>query len=124
LSARQVLADRTHRLDAPVSVIQRALSRDRAKWVVLHPGEVLPEVLDLGAERVVWSSLWPVSPDDTVEFALSRYGTKTALRFRWLTDSPPDERGIAITRQRLNTLLASTLRGWLTQGRAWAGYTR
>ena len=33
------------------------------------------------------------------------------MRFRWRTDSPPDERGVGITRQRVNRKLAYSGRG-------------
>jgi len=36
--------------------------------MVLHPGEVMPEVLEaIPNSRVVWSSFWPSSPDDIIE---------------------------------------------------------
>src|SRR5438552_2569387 len=111
---RGVFADRVHRFAAPTWVVFDALTSDVAKWLPLQPGEVQPQIVAaVRPERVVWSSLWPVSPGDTVEFELSRLGGGTALRFRWLTDSPPDERGVGITRRRLNTKLASDLRGWV-----------
>jgi hypothetical protein len=52
-----------------------------------------------------------VSPDDTIEFDLVPDDGGTAMRFRWYTDSPPDERGIGITRQRLNQKFGGDLRG-------------
>jgi hypothetical protein len=63
-------------------------------------------------DRVVWSSFWPVSPNDTIEFDLSE---ATALRFRWYTDSPPDARGIGITRQRLNQKFGGNLRAVVSE---------
>jgi hypothetical protein len=41
------------------------------------------------------------------------------MHFRWLTESRPDERGIAFTQQRLNRKLAGDLRGWLAADEAW-----
>jgi hypothetical protein len=73
---------------------------------------VEPNVLEAVANnRVVWSSFWPISPNDTIEFDLARWGDGGEIRFRWFSSSPPDERGIAITRQRLNRKFASDLRG-------------
>jgi hypothetical protein len=110
---RQVLADRTHRYaGAPPSFLFEALTTRRHRWLVLQPGEVEPNVLEAVAnKRVVWSSFWPISPNDTIEFDLARCGDGGEIRFRWFSRSPPDERGIAITRQRLNRKFASDLRG-------------
>jgi ketosteroid isomerase-like protein len=48
-----------------------------------------------------------VSPDDTIELLLTEDGMDTLVRLRWQTSSPPDERGIAISRKRLNTKLGA-----------------
>jgi hypothetical protein len=105
---RIVLADRVYKYNAPIEFLFYALTADLAWWLGLHPGEVEPRVLETTKfDRVVWSSFWPVSPNDTIEFDLSG---ATALRFRWYTDSPPDERGIGITRQRLNRKIGGNLR--------------
>lgn len=113
MSTPGVFGDRTHRFAAPVWVVFDALTVERHNWLDLAPGEVAPTVLEADRpHRVVWSSLWPVSPDDTVEFQLVRYGPGTELRFIWRSPSPPDERGIGITRQRLNRKLGGDLRGW------------
>lgn len=112
-----VFADRTHRFAAPRSVMFDALTIGLDNWLVLAPGETAPEVVE--SERphgVVWSSLWPVSPGDTVEFELTRYGAGTEVRFIWRSPSPPDKRGIGITRQRLNRKLGSDLRAWTDSG--------
>lgn len=109
----EVFGDRTHRLAAPTWVVFKALTAELDEWLDLAPGDVRPQILAADEpHRVVWSSLWPVSPDDTVEFQLSRSGGGTELRFIWRSPSPPYERGIAITRQRLNRKLGGNLRGW------------
>ena len=111
---RDVLADRTHRFAAPRWVVYEALTGEQDRWLVLNPGEVRPTVRSaVRDESIIWSSFWPVSPDDTIEFELSRDGSGTGMRFRWLSDQPPDERGINLTRQRLNKKLASDLRAWV-----------
>jgi hypothetical protein len=110
---REVFADRVHRYEAPPWVMFRALTVARW-WLQLKPGEIEPQVLEsVPYERVIWSSFWPVSPDDTIEFSLTpeKEGRSTAIRFRWFTDSPPDERGINITRQRLNLKFGGDIRG-------------
>jgi hypothetical protein len=103
-------------------VVFEALTSERDRWVRLQPGEVLPEVIEaLPSAKVVWSSFWPVSPGDTIEFELWPSDGGTAVRFRWLSESPPDERGVAITRQRLNRKIGADLREWVTWGAAAGG---
>jgi hypothetical protein len=119
--AREVCADWTHRYrGTPRAVIFGALTVHRQNWIGLHPGEVLPDLLEMiPDQRVVWSSFWPISPDDTVELTLTEDRGDTLVRFQWFTSSPPDERGIGITRQRLNTKLGGDIRGWLASNEAW-----
>ena len=74
----------------------------------------MPEVVEADANRrVVWSSFWPVSADDTIEINLTPDRGDTLLTFRWFSASPPDERGVGITRQRLNRQFGGSIRGWL-----------
>jgi hypothetical protein len=109
----EVLGDRSHRFAAPVWVFFDALTVDVGMWLDLVRGEVAPNVLEAERpRRVVWSSLWPVSPDDTIEFHLAPHESGTEVRFIWRSSSPPDARGIAITRQRLNRKLGRDLREW------------
>ena len=117
---RTVRGERVHRYEAPPELLFGALSGTDGflNWLHRAPGELLPVVLEaVPSQHVVWASLWPVSPIDTIEFDLEPldpvYLTGTAVRFRWWTAQPPDDRGIAITRQRLNRYLGSELRGWV-----------
>src|SRR5206468_5050667 len=126
LTEPQVFGDRVHRHRAPIHVIFRALTDKKARWWLgLQPGEVEPEVLEaVPDERVVWTSFWPVSPDDVIRFDLSELPAEraflgraapveecpTAIRMRWFSDYPPDDRGVAITRQRLNRKTGGGLR--------------
>jgi hypothetical protein len=112
-----VFGDRTHHFVPPAWVMFDALTVDLDKWLDLAPGEVRPRILEAERpSRVVWSSFWPVSPNDTVELLLAPDGPGTTLRFIWRSPSPPDERGVAITRQRLNQKLAGDLREWVDTG--------
>jgi len=91
-----------------------ALTTEREHWMRLHPGEVLPEVLEAEPpSRVVWSSFWPAAPDDTIEVLLEEKFTGTTLRWIWRSPTPPDARGVGITRQRVNKKLGGDVRGWL-----------
>ena len=92
------LADRVHSYSGtPISYLFQALTTSRSRWLVLQPGEVEPQVLDaIPKSTVVWSSFWPASPDFIIQFDLTGTAGHSELRFRWFTDHPPDERGIAI----------------------------
>lgn len=94
----------------PPSSATLALTTDLDVWMRLAPGEMMPTVLDTSPLAwVVWSSFWPVSPDDTVVLDLEPDGEdETTIRLRWVTRQPPDARGVGITRQRLNRSLAAT----------------
>jgi hypothetical protein len=121
MAERLILADRVHRYSAAPWVLFRALAEDRAAWWPLNPGEIASTLVEAEPpSRMVWSSPWPVSPHDNIEFVFSEIPRgQTAVQMRWFSDSPPDERGVAITRQRLNTKLGGFLRGWLTGDLAW-----
>lgn len=83
-------------------------------WLNLQPGEVRPVVLDsMSDRRVVWSSFWPSSADDMIELDIGGGGDDCTVRMRWFSSSPPDDRGIALTRQRLNRKIGGDLRGIL-----------
>lgn len=100
-----------------------ALVSDPSRWLVVRPSEKQPRVIECRpGEGVRWSSLWPAAPNDTILIDLVAVGEATAqraagtgteLRFRWVTDSPPDERGVGLVRYRLNYIFGSELRGWL-----------
>ena len=114
--AAQILGERIFQFGNAPSVVFSALldEGEHGEWLKQAPGEVKPAVLSaVEVTGLVWSSLWPVSPDDTIEFELSPNLAGTVLRFRWLTTRPPDHRGVAITRQRLNRYFGSDLRGWV-----------
>jgi hypothetical protein len=117
------LADATKKYaDATLAVVF-ALVSDPSRWLVLRPTEQQPRVTESrSGESVHWTSLWPAAPRDTILIDLVAVGEATAqraagtgteLRFRWVTDSPPDERGVSLVRHRLNYIFGSELRGWL-----------
>jgi len=109
----KLLGDRVKRYPAPPHVVFEALTDTEGfeEWLHQAPGEIRPVILEAVAPaHVVWASLWPVSPTDTVEFDIRPYLAGTDLRFRWWSDHPPDSRGIAITRQRLSRYFGDNLR--------------
>jgi hypothetical protein len=113
----EVLADRVHRYAPPPWRMYDALVDEVDEWLTLRPGEVRPNVVEASRPgRVVWGSLWPVSPDDTIEFMLADDGAGSAVRFLWRSSSPPDERGVGIVRHRLNQALGEHLRTFIDNG--------
>lgn len=117
------LADATKKYgDATLHTVF-ALVSDPSRWLVVRPSEQQPRVIESRPdEGVRWSSLWPAAPNDTIlvdlvavgqASAQRAAGTGTELRFRWVTDTPPDERGVGLVRYRLNYIFGSELRGWL-----------
>lgn len=91
-----------------------ALTDEIDRWLRLRPREASPQVL-VGSRpsHVVWSSLWPVSPEDRIEFRIRPDGDGAAVRFVWSSPNPPDERGIGLVRHRLNEAIAEHLRDWV-----------
>ena len=110
-----VLGDATHVYRGwDRETLYDALTTHRGSWMYLHPGEIVPDVLQAERpNRVVWSSFWPAAPEDTVELLLDESRGDTSLRWVWRSPTPPDDAGVGISRQRLNTKLGGDVRGWL-----------
>jgi hypothetical protein len=109
-----ILADASKTFAYPVGVLLEAVVAPEA-WLTLAPGEVHPEATLVGTNSVRWSSLWPKAPLDVIDIDISRQNA-TILRFRWSTESPPDDRGVGKVRFRLNYIFGSELRGAVYQG--------
>jgi len=110
-----ILADASKTFTYPVGVLLEAVVEPEA-WLTLAPREVFPQATLVGACSVRWSSLWPKAPHDVIDIDIDRDGA-TVLRFRWSTESPPDDRGVGKVRFRLNYIFGSELRGAVYQGR-------
>jgi hypothetical protein len=109
-----VLADREHQYAPPAWRMYDALTAEIDRWLRLRPREVWPRVVEASRpDRIVWSSLWPVSPEDRIEFTIRPDGGGAAVRFVWSSPAPPDERGIGLVRHHLNEALAGDLRWWV-----------
>ena len=114
VSEPEVLADREHRFAPPPWRMYDALTDEIERWLRLRPREVSPQVLIKSRpSHVVWSSLWPVSPEDRIEFHIRPDGAGAAVRFVWSSTKPPDERGIGLVRHHLNEAIAEHLRDWV-----------
>lgn len=111
---RRAYADRVHKYAPPPWRMFDALVDERDRWLLLRDREVDPKVLEaVRPTLVVWGSLWLVSPEDSIRFELTPAESGTAMRFLWCTGLPPDDRGIALVRQRLNTAFGQDLREWV-----------
>jgi len=68
VSEHGVYADKVHKYAPPPWRMFDALVHERDRWLRVQDREVDPGVIK--AERptlVVWGSLWPVSPGDTID---------------------------------------------------------
>lgn len=93
-----------------------ALDAEIRQWLRLRPREVWPEVLEAThPTRIVWSSLWPASPEDRITFEIRGDGEGSAVRFVWSSPSPPDDRRVGLVRHHLNEAFAGNLRFWVDQ---------
>ncbi|MBF6176473.1 SRPBCC family protein [Nocardia blacklockiae] len=101
---------------APPSAVWESLTRPRRPgarpWLDLLPDEIEPVVLAAEPpDVVVWSSLWPGTPDVRVRFDLSAAGCGTLLRFTLLAaEQQPDPSKTGHLRRRMNRLLFADLR--------------
>ncbi len=81
-------------------------------WLNLLDDEVQPRVVfSKKPDEIIWSSLSPSRPNDTVHLTLTTVGSETLLRFALLTpDDLPDSSKTGHLRRRLNYLLFADLR--------------
>lgn len=110
------LGSRERTQPAPPLIVWRSLIQPHEPaarpWLDLLDDEVEPTVVkSVEPELVVWTSLWPQNPDDTIRFDLRSAGAGTALRWTLTTpgDAPAQDR-VNFLRHRLNVLVNERLR--------------
>jgi hypothetical protein len=109
-----VLADREHRYTPPPWRMFVALTDEIDQWLRRLRGEMPPRVLASEKPRhLTWSSLWPVSAHDRIDFYIRADGDGAAVRFVWSSPQPPGDRGIGLVRLHLNRAFAGDLRWWV-----------
>jgi hypothetical protein len=90
------------------------LPRDPAarQWLELLDDEVDPRILaSVEPDLVVWSSLWPDRPDESIRFDLAPEGDGCRLRWTLFTAGPPpSDSRLGHLRFRLNVLINDRLR--------------
>jgi hypothetical protein len=81
-------------------------------WLELLDDEVDPQIVDsVEPTLVVWSSLWPDRPDETIRFTIQPNSQGCQLRWTLLTTGPePTESKLGHMRSRLNVLINERLR--------------
>jgi hypothetical protein len=110
------LGSRRRTQPAPPHVVWASLTQPHQAgaraWLDVLDDETEPQILDSSQPVfVVWSSLWPNRPAETIRFDLELAGQGTALRWTLLTaGEPPDDSAIGHMRFRLNRLINERLR--------------
>jgi hypothetical protein len=111
-----VLGRRTRNLPAPPAVVWESLSVPRRPgarpWLNLLPDEIEPSILETSRPNlVVWSSIWPKTPDQEIRFEIASDGSY-GTNLTWELHSPVemDASAVGHRRFRLNRLLWADLR--------------
>lgn len=111
------LGRRTDKLPAPPWVVWQSLTEPRRpqgrEWLVLLDDEVEPQVVEsVRPALVVWSSIWPRTPDQRIRFDLGSDGESgTRLTWTLTARTPLDDPGaVGHRRYRLNHLVWADLR--------------
>ena len=110
-----VLGQRTDRLPPPPRVVWESLTDPRRPgcrpWLNLLEDEVDPLVLEsTEPSLVVWSSIWPKTPDQIIRFELSPRDGGTELTWTLTSPEEMDAGALGHRRFRLNKLLWADLR--------------
>jgi len=110
------LGRRTRKLPPPPHVVWESLNsplRPGARpWLALLPDEVEPKILEsVEPTLVVWSSIWPQTPDQVIRFELAR-NSESGTDLTWVLLAPEelDPSAVGHRRFRINYLLWSDLR--------------
>lgn len=101
---------------APARVLWLSLTQPRdpaaRQWLELLDDEIDPRILDsIEPTLVVWSSLWPDRPDESIRFDILPAGQGCQVRWTLLTTGArPTESKLGHMRLRLNVLINERLR--------------
>jgi hypothetical protein len=111
------LGRRTDTLPAPPGVVWESLTEPRRskarEWLALLDDEIEPQVVQsVRPTLVVWSSIWPRTPEQLIRFDLASDGG-SGTRLTWTLNSPTpleDPSAVGHRRYRLNRLIWANLR--------------
>jgi hypothetical protein len=110
------LGRRRGHLPPPPGVVWESLTEPRRangrQWLDLHEDEVDPRIIEaVRPELVVWSSLWPDTPEQIIMFELAGGRGGTLLTWTWLSPTDHDDPAtVGHRRYRLNRLIWADLR--------------
>ena len=110
------LGRRTRTLPAPPRIVWESLADPHRPgsrpWLKLLDDEVEPAILEsLQAKLVVWSSIWPQTPEQIIRFDIdSDGGDGTALTWTLTSPREIDRSAVGHRRYRLNSLIWAELR--------------
>jgi hypothetical protein len=110
------LGRRTRTLPAPPHIVWGSLTDPHAArarpWLFLLDDEVEPRVVEAVRPRlVVWSSIWPSTPDQIIRFDIaSDGGDGTSLTWTLTSPTELDDSAVGHRRYRLNKLIWADLR--------------
>jgi len=111
------LGRRTDTLPAPSWAVWESLGEPRRQkgreWLVLLEDEVDRQVVEsVRPSLVIWSSIWPTTPEQVIRFDLESDGM-SGTRLTWTLTSPTpleDPGALGHRRYRLNRLIRADLR--------------
>jgi hypothetical protein len=110
------LGRRTRTLPAPPHIVWESLADPHQPgarpWLNLLEDEAEPGVMEaVRPNLVVWSSIWPATPDQIIRFDIASDGaTGTALTWTLTSPTELDEASVGHRRYRLNKLIWADLR--------------
>jgi hypothetical protein len=110
------LGSRTRTQPAPPHVVWTSLTRPYAPgarpWLDLADAEIDPRILEADEPSlVVWSTLWPDRPDETIRFDIESHAGGCRLRWTLRTGGePPTDSRLGHMRFRINVLINDRLR--------------
>jgi hypothetical protein len=110
------LGRRTRTLPPPPHIVWESLTDPHREgvrpWLNLLPDEVEPRILESVCPKlVVWSSIWPNTPDQIIRFDIAPDGGDgTALTWTLTSPTELDDAAVGHRRYRLNKLIWADLR--------------
>jgi hypothetical protein len=110
------LGRRTRTLPAPPSIVWDSLTDpvqpEARAWLNLLDDEIAPRLLEtIRPTLVVWSSIWPTTPDQIIRFDIASDGEGgTALTWTLTSPGELDDAAVGHRRYRLNKLIWADLR--------------
>ena len=110
------LGRRRRTLPPPTLVVWESLTDPHRvgsrPWLNLLADEVEPQILEsVRPSLVVWSSIWPQTPEQLIRFELESDGAEgTALTWTLMSPTELDASAVGHRRYRLNRLIWADLR--------------